>query len=710
MHKLSIRFKMLLLIIAAILSMLLIGGAGWFGIYHAEKSASFVYYDNVLPMSHLQAVDENLKEIRFRMAGVALEQIPYVGAKNHLIETEGVVRGNWEAFKQSIAINVSLTEAQQQLVAKADKTFSEKLPKLIKQLLAAYQSEDKEKIQSLLEDDWPVIHAGAIKPIAELLPSFQNSVADSFAKSEHDIRLTKQIVMGLFIGLLVLLGLFGLWIAAQIVRSLKSMQQALHDIELTADFSKRVVIASDDEIGQTAFVLNNLLSAQQAAISEANHVVSAIANADFSQRVTGDYVGDLNVLKQGINASADSVSFMMQELEKVMQGLHAGQFNVRMDSRVPSAFRDLVETALDAMQHVIEDINLIMNKMSVGVFDARVTAEATGDLLKMKMAVNHSLDTLDNLTNELVRMAQAQMEGDLTIASDGDYQGRFKVLQTARAASTNKIKAVVELTTQAANVVREDAEQVSQGAADLSARVAEQATALEQTSATMHEMTAAVQTNTANANQAAELAESVQHQAIDGAEVMQQTILAMRSIKEASGKIGDIVTIIDSIAFQTNLLALNAAVEAARAGEHGRGFAVVASEVRALAGKSAEAAKDIKTLIEDSVSRVDNGTKLAEKSGEMLGNITHAIDKVTQMIGDIANASNEQAMGIAQVNQAISQIDSVTQQNAALVEETTASANSLRTEATNLQENMAFFKTNSQQLVIASPQTPVLLT
>ncbi|MCH9743156.1 MAG: methyl-accepting chemotaxis protein, partial [Proteobacteria bacterium] len=407
---------------------------------------------------------------------------------------------------------------------------------------------------------------------------------------------------------------------------------------------------------------------------------------------------------------ADSVSFMMQELEKVMQGLHAGQFNVRMDSRVPSAFRDLVETALDAMQHVIEDINLIMNKMIVGEFDARVTAEATGDLLKMKMAVNHSLDTLDNLTNELVRLAQAQMEGDLMMTSEGDYQGRFKALQAARAASTNKIKTVVELTMQAANVVREDAEQVSQGAADLSARVAEQATALEQTSATMHEMTAAVQTNTANANQAAELAESVQHQAIDGAEVMQQTILAMQSIKEASGKIGDIVTIIDSIAFQTNLLALNAAVEAARAGEHGRGFAVVASEVRALAGKSAEAAKDIKTLIEDSVSRVDNGTKLAEKSGEMLGNITHAIDKVTQMIGDIANASNEQAMGIAQVHQAISQIDSVTQQNAALVEETTASANSLRTEATNLQENMAFFKTNSQQLVIASPQPPLLLT
>jgi methyl-accepting chemotaxis protein len=213
----------------------------------------------------------------------------------------------------------------------------------------------------------------------------------------------------------------------------------------------------------------------------------------------------------------------------------------------------------------------------------------------------------------------------------------------------------------------------------------------------MHEMTTAVQANTDNATKVAELAKEVQGQSNDGVQVMQQTIEAMKSIQESSSKISEIVSIIDSIAFQTNLLALNAAVEAARAGEHGRGFAVVASEVRALAGKSADAAKDIKGLIEDSVQRIDAGTKLADKSGEMLSTISESVKEVTNMIEAISSASKEQTTGISQVHQAIAGIDRVTQENAALVEETTAASESLNHEASELRQNMSFFKTGQNQ-------------
>jgi methyl-accepting chemotaxis protein len=315
----------------------------------------------------------------------------------------------------------------------------------------------------------------------------------------------------------------------------------------------------------------------------------------------------------------------------------------------------------------------------------------------MKQSVNHALDHLDHLINDLVRMAKAQMEGDLTVVIHGEYQGHLKELQNARSASTAKLAAVISQSLEASAIVNDAASQVAQGASDLSARVQEQAAALEETSATMHKMTSAVQANTANARKVAELTNQVQHQAKDGMQVMQQTISAMQSIKESSAKINDIVTIIDSIAFQTNLLALNAAVEAARAGEHGRGFAVVASEVRALAGKSADAAKDIKTLITDSVMRIENGTHLADKSGEMLNGIAGSIAHVAGMIEEIANASNEQSVGIGQVHLAIADIDRVTQENAALVEETTAAATSLTTEANNLHNDMAFFKTGQQQ-------------
>jgi methyl-accepting chemotaxis protein len=258
--------------------------------------------------------------------------------------------------------------------------------------------------------------------------------------------------------------------------------------------------------------------------------------------------------------------------------------------------------------------------------------------------------------------------------------------------SADKIKAIVSDAVQSAHVVNDAAGQVSRGSADLSSRVQEQAAALERTSSTMNQMTTAVQSNTRNAQQAARQADDVKAKAVQGAAVMQQTIDAMSAIRESSHKISDIVSLIDGIAFQTNLLALNAAVEAARAGEHGRGFAVVAGEVRSLAGKSADAAKDIKHLINDSVQRIEAGTHLADQSGEMLQDINQAIGQVTDSIGQIATASGEQAQGIAQVHHAIHDIDQMTQENAALVEETTAAAESLGEQASVLQRNMSFFK------------------
>jgi len=295
----------------------------------------------------------------------------------------------------------------------------------------------------------------------------------------------------------------------------------------------------------------------------------------------------------------------------------------------------------------------------------------------------------------------AQAAGDLTVElKSGVFKGQLHDLKNAINYSAAKVKEVVQEAIRTSNVVSDAAGQVSQGSADLSARVQEQAAALEETSATMNEMTAAVQANTANARKVADLAHEVQRQSVEGASVMHQTIGAMQSIRESSHKISDIVSLIDGIAFQTNLLALNAAVEAARAGDHGRGFAVVAGEVRALAQKSAEAAKDIKSLIDDSVTRVENGTSLAEKSGEMLSGITGSVQQVAGMIEQIATASNEQATGISQVHRAMSDIDRVTQENAALVEETTAAAESLSTEAAELQKNMSFFNTGDDK---ASP-------
>jgi methyl-accepting chemotaxis protein len=353
-------------------------------------------------------------------------------------------------------------------------------------------------------------------------------------------------------------------------------------------------------------------------------------------------------------------------------------------------------TAMADIHRVMADINNIMQQMNEANFDARVNAEAKGDLLLLKNNMNASMSSMENIIKAIVSVVGAQALGDLTKElPSGMFKGQLHDLKNAINFSSAKVKESVTQAIDASSIVNEAATQVAQGANDLSSRVQQQAAALEQTSATMNEMSSAVQANTSSAQRVAELAHQVQNQAGAGVNVMQQTIDAMQSIKESSSKISDIVTIIDGIAFQTNLLALNAAVEAARAGEHGRGFAVVAGEVRALAQKSADAAKDIKHLITDSVSRIEAGTQLADKSGEMLSGITGSIEQVANMIEQIASASGEQAEGIHQVNLAILDIDRMTQENAALVEETHAASESLTSEANHLITNMSFFKTGT---------------
>jgi len=234
--------------------------------------------------------------------------------------------------------------------------------------------------------------------------------------------------------------------------------------------------------------------------------------------------------------------------------------------------------------------------------------------------------------------------------------------------------------------------EISRGSLELSTRTEEQASSLEETAASMEQMTATVKNNADNAVHASELAQAAREQAERGGRVVGSAVTAMSEINTASKRIADIIGVIDEIAFQTNLLALNAAVEAARAGEQGRGFAVVASEVRNLASRSAAAAKEIKTLIHDSVAKVDEGTRLVDESGKVLEEIVTRVKKVTDVMAEIANSSREQASGIEQVNKAMTLMDTMTQQNAALVQQDTAAAQVLTAQATGLTELISRFR------------------
>ena len=234
--------------------------------------------------------------------------------------------------------------------------------------------------------------------------------------------------------------------------------------------------------------------------------------------------------------------------------------------------------------------------------------------------------------------------------------------------------------------------EIAAGSQDLSARTESQASALQETAASMEELSSTVKQNADNARQANQLAQSASTVAVQGGEVVQQVVQTMQGINEASRRINDIISVINGIAFQTNILALNAAVEAARAGEQGRGFAVVASEVRTLAGRSAEAAKEIKALITDSVGRVEQGSTQVEQAGQTMSEVVASIRRVTDIMGEISAASTEQSQGVAQVGEAVQSMDQATQQNAALVEESTAAAMSLREQAQHLNQLVGTFR------------------
>ena len=309
--------------------------------------------------------------------------------------------------------------------------------------------------------------------------------------------------------------------------------------------------------------------------------------------------------------------------------------------------------------------------------------------LVMAWAVSNSLARPMQQSVEVLR---AVADGDLTRVVRQERGDEIGDMQQALSQMMASLSSIVQQVRQGADSVATASTQIAQGNTDLSGRTEEQASSLEQTAAAIEQMAGTVRTNADNASQANQLAGAASDVASRGGQVVNQVVETMSGIQQSSQKIADIIGVIDGIAFQTNILALNAAVEAARAGEQGRGFAVVAGEVRSLAQRSANAAREIKTLINDSVEKVNSGSELVGTAGITMGDVVQQVRKVTDLVGEIAHASSEQSQGIGQINQAVTQLDQMTQQNAALVEQSMAAAESLKQQAQRLTQAVSVFK------------------
>lgn len=400
--------------------------------------------------------------------------------------------------------------------------------------------------------------------------------------------------------------------------------------------------------------LNQLIETCDIGFNDVLRVSNALAAGDLNQTIVKDYPGLFGQTKQGVNSTVESLRKIVAEIENIVESAaNKGDFSIKID--------------LSDKQGYTKRLSDLLNQL----------AEVTNTGLR-----------------DVIRVATALASGDLTQTINKEYPGLFGETKQGVNATVENLQRLVSEIQDSGASINTAAKEIAQGNADLSRRTESQAASLEETASSMEELTSTVKQNAENAQVASQLARSSSEVATKGGEVVGRVVETMSSINESSRKIVDIISVIDGIAFQTNILALNAAVEAARAGEQGRGFAVVASEVRNLAQRSASAAKEIKNLIGDSVSKVEGGAKLVAEAGETMNEIENSIKRVTDIMGEISAASVEQSSGIGQVNQAIIQMDEVTQQNAALVEEASAAAESLEEQAQNLAEAVSVFKLN----------------
>jgi methyl-accepting chemotaxis protein len=518
---------------------------------------------------------------------------------------------------------------------------------------------------------------------------------EEIANADAGYRASARAIVAGMIGLTLLAIGLGWVIARAIVKPVDEAVRVANDVS-AGKLDGRIDTSRKDEVGQLLSAMQRMQMQVVSVIGAQGEMARRHDEGQISYRIDdGDFPGEYGRMVRDTNALvAQHIGVKMRAVD-VMRRYAVGDLSVDMD-RLPGE-KVVITEAMDMCKANLSAINGEIKRLAsaaaAGDFTHRGDAEKYQyDFRDMVEGLNRLMETTDGNLADVSELLQAIARGDLTARMEGDFHGVFATMRDDANATVAQLTEIVGGIQMAATSINTAAGEIASGNNDLSRRTEQQAANLEETAASMEELTSTVRQNAESARQANQLAIGAAGVASLGGDVVGQVVTTMRDIEQSSKKIAEIISVIDGIAFQTNILALNAAVEAARAGEQGRGFAVVASEVRTLAQRSANAAKEIKGLIENSVDRVADGSALVNQAGTTMGEIVASVQRVTDIMAEISAASQEQSAGIEQVNQTITQMDETTQQNAALVEEATAAARSMEEQAGALTQSVSVFK------------------
>ena len=689
--------KLVTSFIAVSLIGLIISVIGIMGMSSIDAYLDKMYYKDLLGMSYIKQAQTNRLDVARRWRDVLIAPTLEDKQKYAKQLTDSI-----QAYDDNIKKSKELfyTEEGKTLIHEIEQV-DEEWKHLILQMVTmifdqnlTYQTPEFIALRKLQEPKGKEIDS-KIERLNVLKEEFaKKTVKESSETYARNLILMITLVSLGFIVSVIIGIMFARYLMRQLGGELTDAIEQVHHIS-NGNLNNSITLQPRDN-SSLLYAVKNLQDTFKGFVDEQRLISEKHAQGFISHKIDdAKFKGTYAQIARDVNTLVQSHIAVKMEVVDIVSQYAKGDFS-RDISRLPEE-KGKITVAIDSVKTALlkinKEIETIVAAGSKGDFSKRANADEFEFMFKeMLTHLNELVETSEVGFNDVLRIANAIAQGDLTQQITKDYPGTFGAAKEAMNGTVENLKALLAEIRDSADTINTASQEIAAGNNDLSQRTERQAASLEETAASMQELTSTVQANSDNAKHANEMALSSSDIARKGVDVVNQVVTTMEDINESSRKIVDIITVIDGIAFQTNILALNAAVEAARAGEQGRGFAVVASEVRNLAQRAASAAGEIKGLISDSVDKVEDGTQLVARAGKTMEEIVNSIQGVTATITQITSASYEQTAGIQQVNFAIGEMDDVTQQNAALVEQAAAAAESLEDQARHLSATLNNFK------------------